>query len=279
MAAFVTRTVGDVVSEILMSRAAFDGSFLVLEGDSDSKFWSRRIARAQCQIVIAGSKPTVMGAIVRAIAVSERGTLGIVDDDYDSLIGTPLPCANIFRTDARDLEAMLVRSAALEAVIHEVGDAAKIASFERLEGVTVREALVVRSLLFGKLRWLDKQKGWRFNFDRLSPWRFADVPNWRIDEPGVITTMANELRVAEIDLRNSLAALPAVDPFLILRGKDTADILAMGLRNKLGNHQHPVERVVQMLRLAFDDAMARATKLFHEILNWEAGNVPYRVLS
>ena len=278
MAAFVTRTVGDVVSEILMSRSAFTGSFLILEGDTDSKFWSRRIARAQCQIVIAGSKPTVTGAIVQANAVSERGTLGIVDDDYDSLIGIPLPCTNVLRTDARDLEAMLLRSAAFEAVIHEVGDVGKISSFEKSEGVTVREALTVRSLLFGKLRWLNKQKGWGFNFDRLSPWRFADIPNWKIDEPRVITTIADELHITEADLRISLATLSAIDPFLILHGKDTIDILAVGLRNKLGTHQHPVERICQMLRLAFDDAMAKATRLFQEVLSWEVGNVPYRVL-
>lgn len=278
MQTFVTRTIGDVVSEILMSRTAFAGSFFVLEGDSDSKFFSRRLAKDHSQIVIAGGKPTVCGAVMGAYHMGQSGILGVIDDDYDSICGIPTPTAHIVRTDARDIESLLLRSAALELVIHELGDHAKIAAFEAAEGITVREALVRRGLIFGKLRLLDKQNGWKFNFDNLSPGRFADTPNWAIDEFAVITHFSAELKLAPNALTNFLATISVTDPFVILHGRDTVNILAMGLRSKLGNHQHRVEQVNQMLHLAFDDAMASACPLFQQIRSWEAANVPYRVL-
>lgn len=278
MQPIVTRSVGDVVSEILMSRTVFSGSFFVLEGPSDSKFFSRRVADDHSQIVIAGGKTTVCGAVLRAYQMGQAGILGAIDNDYDSICELPIPSAHIVRTDARDIESLLLRSPALELVIHELGDCAKIAAFETAEGVTVREALVRRALIFGKLRLLDKQNDWKFNFNSLSPWRFADLQNWMIDETAVIAHISDHLNLPPDALINSLTAITVPDPFVLLHGRDTADILAMGFRNKLGNHQLPVERISQMLRLAFDDSIAAACLLFQQIRSWEAVNAPYRVL-
>ena len=110
MAVFVTRTVGDVVAEILMSRANFSGAHLLLEGDTDSKFWGRRIEKTLCQVVIAGGKTTVIGAVVRANAIPIAGVLGIVDDDHDSLCSVAIGPQNVFVTDARDVDTMLLKS-------------------------------------------------------------------------------------------------------------------------------------------------------------------------
>ena len=137
--AFVTRTIGDVVSEILMSRTIFSGSLLVIEGDTDSKFFSRRIDKSHCQVIVAGGKFTVLGVVDRAYHVGQYGVLGSVDDDFDSLDGLPLPI-NIVRTDGRDLECLLLKSPALEIVTSELTDHVKLAAFETTEGVSLRQA-------------------------------------------------------------------------------------------------------------------------------------------
>lgn len=278
MAAFVTRTVGDVVAEIVMSRTNFAGSFLLLEGETDSKFWSPRIDTTGCQIVIAGSKPTVIGAIIRTNALPVAGILGIVDDDYDSLSGIPLASINTLRTDYRDLETLLIKSMAFDRVIHEIGDAAKMIAFQAAEATTVRDALVERSLLFGKLRWLNGQRAWNLDFGSLSPFRFANEADWRIDEAEVLTTAADAAHLTVDELTSLLDTLPIADPYLLLHGKDTLAVLAVGLRSKLGNHQHPADRICQMLRLAFDSSMLQATQLYVDMEAWEVANTPYRIL-
>lgn len=279
MGPMITRTVGDVVAELLMSRSAFQGSLLILEGDSDSKFFSRRIAKQSCQIVIAGGKITVIGAIIRIYQIGQAGILGVIDDDYDSQRGIPVPSPHIVRTDSRDIETMLIRSCALEVVLNEFGDQAKITAFELAESATVREALVLRSLIFGKLRLLNEQNQWNFEFGSLSPWRFADVESWKIDEVAVIEFVSAALGKTKEALSGALAALDVADPFVVLHGRDTANILAIGLRSRLGSQQHPVDRVCQFLRLAFDDATAAGTMLFQNIRAWENANRPYRVLA
>lgn len=111
MPAFISRNVGDVVAELLMSRSAFSGSLLVLEGDDDVKFWKARTpGHRECQFVIAGSKPTVSGAVAIADTLKQTGILGVVDDDYDSLLELPIPSANLVRTETRDLETLLLSS-------------------------------------------------------------------------------------------------------------------------------------------------------------------------
>lgn len=276
--AFITRAIGDVVAEFIMIRAAFSGSLLVVEGESDWKFWSPRIDKSQCHLVIAGSKPTVEGAVLRANGMPLAGILGIVDDDYDSVCGVGVVSQNILRTDSRDAEAMLLKSIALERVIAELSDAAKVAAFEAAEGTSVRDALVKRSLLFGKLRWLDKRRGWGFDFENLSPYRFGNVNDWTIDEPAVLAMVANAVGVTISALTEALAELVVADSYSVLHGKDTLAVLAMGLRGKLGGKPHPVDRLCQMLRLAYDDGIASATNLFVAVRNWEASNAPFRVL-
>lgn len=279
MGSFVTRTAGDVISEILMSRTAFDGSFLVVEGDSDSKLFSRYMTNNHSQIVIAGGKTTVCGAILGVYDKGMIGILGVIDNDYDSLCGIPIPSPHIVRTDSRDIESLLLKSAALELVINEFGAREKIVAFEASEGMTVREALVKRALIFGKLRLLNKQNNWNLNFNNLRVWRFGDVHTWTIDESKVISDVSRQLKISSAALSQSLCAISVHDPFVILHGRDTADILAMGLKNKLGNGQIHVKQVCQMLRLAFDTAMTAACPLFQRIRDWETINAPYRVLA
>ena len=52
---------GEVVSEVLMTRLAHQGSFLLLEGPDDSRFWEPRVLEQRCEIVIGGCKRSGIG--------------------------------------------------------------------------------------------------------------------------------------------------------------------------------------------------------------------------
>lgn len=276
---FVSRTTGDVVAEILMSRAAFDGSFLVVEGDSDSKFFRRRVCRESCHLIIAGSKDTVFGAVLKSSLGGHVGILGAVDDDYDSVCNIPIPSPHVVRTDARDLETLMLRSPALDHVLDELADPTKLASLQAQEGVSVRDALINRALIFGKLRLLARCKGWSLDFkQQFSPWRFGAVETWSIDEAAIVSRASGLTGIPATDLQVLISQISIVDPYQVLHGKDTIEILAMGLRSKLGSHQQSSDRILQTLRLAFDDKMAAACQLFKDIRGWESANQPYRIL-
>lgn len=273
-----TRTAGDIVSEILMSRSVFDGSLLVVEGDSDVRFWQTRIT-SRCQVVLAGGKKSLIDAVVRAYEIRQVGILGVVDDDCDSLLGRQLPSPHLVATDVRDAEALMLRSAAFDRVVAELGDPRKMRAFEEAEGRTVRDSLVARSLIFGQLRYLNALNGWNVNCQTIRPWRFADVPTWRFRRQDLLDEFAVCVPgLTSADLERQLSGLGEIDPWRLLHGKDTLDVLAVGLRSVIGNAQHPSERIAQMLRLTFDSNLFAATQLHLGVRTWEAGNPPYQIL-
>lgn len=150
---------GVVATEVIMTRQLHAGSFLILEGEDDHKFWSPRVAPGHCELVIGNGKPNVEGALVRLDKGRFRGALGVVDDDFDGLAGRLRPSPNLIGTDTHDLECMLIRSPALERVLAEFAAPAKIRELEARQGHSVRDALLERGLEFGRLRWVAQRLG------------------------------------------------------------------------------------------------------------------------
>ena len=98
-------------------------------------------------------KTNVVEGIARLRASEREGVLGVVDDDYDSLLGVRERAANVVVTDAHDLECLLCRSRALDTVLVEYGSGRKIRRFEEEAGIDVRTGLLERASVFGKIRW------------------------------------------------------------------------------------------------------------------------------
>jgi len=157
-----------IENEVIMHRQTHRGSFLLLEGEDDHRFWDRRVSQG-CELVIGDGKQNVEGAVRRLDTRRFSGALGIVDADFDRLQDRALPSPNLLATDAHDLECVLLRSPALDGVLAEYGDRAKIRRFEATQGGTVRDALLARGLIFGRLRWLALRRGWNLPFDELGP--------------------------------------------------------------------------------------------------------------
>lgn len=263
-----------------MSRAAFGGALLVLEGDDDIRFWRAHTAGSSlCQFVVAGSKDTVKGAVVKANLQDQIGILGIVDDDYDSLLGKTLP-ANVLATDARDLEIMLLGSPAFAKVISEVADANKIQQIQAAENQCIFDCLTSRAISFGKLRLLNDMHGWKVDFDKLSPWKFIDHVTWTLDQNLLTQEFCNQLTgITPVQFGGHLQLLPNHPICSVVQGKDTLSILAIGLQKTIGACQISQKTLVQMLRLAFDKASFAATKLYAGIKAWQLANPPFVVLA
>lgn len=279
MSALATRNVGDVVAEILMTRSAFSGTLLVVEGGSDIAFWKTRVgSRAECQFVLAGGKPIVVGAVVRCDEVGCHGVVGIVDDDYDSMVGVPSVSVNIIRTECCDLEAVLLRSPALGAVLAEVGDGRKIFDLKQREGCAVLDSVVSRSAPFGRLRLLSRRHGWNLSFDNLNPYRFIDQHTWAVDLDALNATAAREAGVSLEDVQAHLNDVLDLNAGRVVHGKDSLKILAIGLKAKLGDQQHPIDRLASMLRMAFTRSMLEACEIYANIRDWERRNSPFQVL-
>ena len=115
-----------LVAEIKMRRTSHTGSFLVLEGKDDIRFWDNpRRCHYSCRLIDGNGKNNVVRGLQRLDEIEFAGVLGLVDSNYDHLAGKPLLSANIVATDAHDLECLMCRSSALESVLAEFGDREK----------------------------------------------------------------------------------------------------------------------------------------------------------
>lgn len=276
-----------LANELLFSRTAFPGSFLVLEGPDDRRFWERRIDRSRCKCTLAHAKTTLLMAFEKLDGLGFKGAVGVVDADLDHVHARPAISPNVLPTDTVDLEALLLRSPALEAVLLEFGDPRKIETFEQRAGRDIRSALVDRALLFGRIRWVSERLTLRIPMEDLSPYKYVDEKSWSLDEhrllhdaarlaPSPGHTTAHRSRADE--LRAEVDSLPAHDPWHVVRGKDMVRILDIGLKRTLGAKSH-ADHITRLLRQGIDSSELFRTSVGEQISAWEHRNRPFVVLA
>ena len=269
-----------IVAQIKMSRTQYDGAFLIVEGQDDKRFWGNHCHDC-CRLVDGKGKNNVMVGVQRLEGIGIDGVLGVVDSNHDYLEGRRLPSANLVATDAHDLECMLCRSPALDAVLVEFGDADKIRTFEGLSGMDVRAALLKRGAMFGQLRWAARQLQPGVRLEQVRPERFVERKSWQLDEDGLIETAVAAMEGVDEDaLRRQLARLPSVDPWYLASGHELLAILRLGLQGALGKLETTtgVKELSRALRLALRPEDLRSTRLWYDMRGWERSNSPYLVL-
>ncbi len=277
-----TKDAALIKDEVIMGRQIHRGSFLLLEGEDDHKFWHPRVAPRECELVIGDGKLNVEGAIERLDTRNFSGALGIVDDDFDRLRNKTLPSPNLLATDAHDLECVLLRSPALERVLAECGDQDKIRRFEDTQDCTVRDALLARGLVFGRLRWLAAlRRGWSLPFGERGRERFTDRKTWEVDRDRLYTAVVKDGVLQNIDaVHTAISDLPDADPWSICQGHDLIVLLRIGLQQVLGNLKKSkgVADVAALLRASFGENELHQGTFGQSIRGWESANPPYQVL-
>ena len=74
-----------VANAVRMMRSAFSGSILLVEGESDSRFWRSRIDQERCRIEVGEGRSNVAGAMSQLDEARFRGAVGLLDADYERL--------------------------------------------------------------------------------------------------------------------------------------------------------------------------------------------------
>lgn len=281
-------TVDREVNQIRLRRSTFKGTFLLVEGDTDKKFYSRFIDRAACQIVILSGKPSSKQRVIAVLEKLEnsefQGILAIVDADCDRLLETlPYNSPNLLRTDTHDLETMLLKSPALEKVLAEFGSEEKISKFQR----EIRDVLLVAGLSVGYLRWISQVERLELTFNGIDFGKFIDKNTIEIQETQLIEVVKKKSQRLDInnqDISDRIVSIknPSHDPWQVCCGHDLVEIFSWALRKAIGSHNPndvKPESLERNLRLAYETADFYQTHLYCEIRTWESNNQPFKVLA
>jgi hypothetical protein len=225
-------------------------------------------------LLVAFDKATLVAASCLLDHAGFKGALGIVDSDFDGLDGKVLPSPNIVRVDCHDLEAMLVRSPALDAVLHEFASPEKLTRFESRFGRPLRAWLTQAALPLGYLRWNSLRAGLNLRFEGLRFSSFIDVGTLELKPAALLVELKNRSQNwAVSDQQLTEAGWPADrhdNPWHVCCGHDMTELLALALRRVIGSRQGlTASNIASGLRLAYNHQDFLGSEVRAAISRWQ----------
>ena len=121
-----------IATEIEMTKSAFNGSILIIEGNNDIKFYKKFIDENMCHVVVSHGKKNALDSIEILNAENIDGVIAIVDSDFWKIEGIPDLPNNIFYTDSHDSESMIFSSDAFDRIVNEYCTEHKISKIENI---------------------------------------------------------------------------------------------------------------------------------------------------
>jgi len=272
-----------IANDIRMLRTQDTGSFLIAEGDTDARVWENLMDSTKCSVVIAHNKNNAIAVLHILEKDNFAGVLAVVDADFDILEETVLLSQNLLLTDTHDLETMLLKSPALEKVLREHGSTEKIERFAQ----DIRQTLLESAKIIGYLRWASLKFNYCLKFEGLAFNDFVEKKTLALNESKLIQTVKNKSQKLGLDEQQIRANMDSLktdtqDMWYVCCGHDMISILSIGLCKALGSFssQKADPNVLESyLRVAYESAHFRETKLYRSIQTWEQTNKPFEVLS
>ncbi len=281
-------TAQDIANEIRMTRSQFNGSFLIVEGETaDLRVYGRLVDREICQIIPAHGKENAVNSLSILDGEEFVGVLAIVDADFWRLDGKEPQTTNLFITDSHDLETMLLKSLALEKLLDEFGSKGKMDRCVQKKGLNIRQLLLDIGRPLGYFRWISQRDGHALTFAGVVYSKFVDRRTLSLHVPKMINTIKNKSgRHALDDNRLQNLINDAVDEkhnlWDVCSGHDLVRILSIGLCQVLGsNKQDNVnpEMLEKFLRTGYETIYFYTTDLYKSLKNWEQDNSPFRLFA
>ena len=257
---------GVIVSEIELLKETHDGGFLLVEGDSDSKFLKLHVDRKRCNIRIAGSKTSVLGAAKKLDEKQDSVSIGIIDADFDRVKGVDHGISRLVMTDHHDLEMLLVKSSALKRVLNRLVDEDALNKFESKQQDNILNYVLSLSLIWGRLRYLHISEQCSFKFE-FSPHKYIskDFPLW-VNVDGLYVDFCRQSTMPLSVLYEKLLIVPTEPLEDMIQGHDLLEVLFIVLREigcektiRNGGDLSP------LLHLAFHSDDLCKTKMFQSL--------------
>ena len=259
-------------------------AILLVEGPTDVHFW-RQVGREKVYPKPCNGREAVLKEL-RAVHAGGTipGLLAVIDADWDHIKGTQHGLPDLFTTDTRDLESLLVLcTRALEDVVWSYADPDARRAIEVSEGADLRALLLERARIFGRLRWVHLRRDCTFEFHDGLLNNHVDPTSWRVDEAGLLKALlALGLAPDEATLQAGLAALPQVQDAWLCRGHDLLILLSRALSGPLkpAHEKKPGQNdLLRALTLAAVPSGAlHSTRLFVALRAWGVQNPSYNFL-
>ena len=270
-----------IANRIRLLRSQHRGTFLVVEGRDDRLTCEKFAASNDCKIIVAENKQNVCEVVEILECCRFPGILGLVDADFDRIEGRLHRSPNIISPEGHDLESMLVKSAAFDALMIEFGSSEKLARL----GTDVRHIVLRAAYKIGCLRLLSYRAGLALRFHGLRYGRVIDQNTLDVDESRLAAAVFHLSQRPTEFLSNVVSQLRQLlreecDPWEVCTGEDLLGVMSVGFRKILGTNNAgdvSIDRLRLYLRLAFGVRDIEDSHLWRHVTEWERRNEGFRV--
>jgi len=265
-----------------MKRSLFVGAFLVVEGIGDKRVYGLVVDHEACLIEIAHGRENVLGAVR---ILNQAGVVAIIDSDASRIVGETLPEDNVLRTDAHDLECMILNSPAFDRVLEEFGSDDRVSAFADDSPLVARQ-LAINAALLGCLRLISIQDDLSLKFEGLKYSRFVESNRLTIDVVKMVREVINNSHkhaLVQTQLVEQIndEGRKGHDCWQISCGHDIAELLSVAFRKTFSGRSGggvTAEILERSLRLAYEAAHLKETMLYQAMVTWEQTNPTFPIL-
>lgn len=280
----------EIISEVRMKRTINkQQTYVLVEGDTDIAFYKNIIEKKCCKIKFCDGRENVEKAILECNKAKIRGVIGIIDRDFDAILGIENDTENLFITDTHDMETMSLKDQTFERVNNEYGDDDKLEKFEKNKKKTLFDKVLEIGICIGKIRLSDKINKFEIGFNDM------EIKDYLTDDFEFETEnfINNAIRGSK-QKNNKYSVVQKIeeelakdyDVWQICRGHDLTEIIAACYSNEkassVGNHKAKYLRandIERALRMSYVLDKFYNTNLYKSIVSWQSKNEDMRILN
>ncbi|MFA4824968.1 MAG: DUF4435 domain-containing protein [Methanoregula sp.] len=289
----------EIRTEIQLQREdqLYKGSFILVEGSPDSRLYKKFFDKKKSSPIIACGKEKIV-EVFSLLTGNYNGIIGIADADFDHILDKKNLHNNLFLTELHDIESIIIRSNALEAVLSEYADEKKVEEFEAQNKKDLRQILLDSSLYLGYLRQYNEfhKKYWDFKtlpysqiistetFELNKKNLHNELQKINLQKPinDALLQRLSDIFDEKIDDPQNFVKRGKGEPWQMCRGHDLVAILYQGFIKKFGTDQSKnwkdIRSLEEVLRIAYNEHLFKQTGLYESIRQWETQNIPFIVL-
>lgn len=228
--------VEDLTSRLRLDYRARQRGAVVVEGPEDELVVCRAFRIDSRDIFPAAGRVNVIRVAGTVLSEEWRGVVCLADRDFAPVPPELVAAQILVLYDGADLESMLFETSIMERFTLEWSTARKLAA--------AGGAAAVRLDILGELRPLaalrsaNEQQRWGLDFSLVALMDVTDKATMTLLLPRVLGRLRAQRPDLANELRGAAEQTPPVCPDtgrVLVRGRDAMEMLAVGLRSRLGN--------------------------------------------
>jgi len=129
------------IANAILQDTSYNGLYVIVEGEKDEKLYQKFLSDPKTRI-----RPAFGCNKVREVLtiLNKRGydnRIGIIDADFNNILKVSDKIDGLFVTDDHDIEVMMIKTPALEDVLHTICSKKSIEEFNKKNSKTLRDQL------------------------------------------------------------------------------------------------------------------------------------------